>query len=302
MGWERTCSTASSTLLLISGAEQQTQSILVLQQCTSSRLICMQLWILLRDYIWFYVAATRANDGLLFDRHRKKQSYCFSFQLPVHPDHGTWVLRMPRILNQHSSRGGEDWRIRVWGMRYFSLISGHLHSFCAEFLSPLSASWSYEIQNPVPKAEISHSLSCLPHVPNFLNLSRSVSPGPHCHLSSQMYISCTFFCFGLQEWSNVKAQTIFQRNVLIVVWSPVWNWTVTLGPGFVLQHDAKMKRKAIFQRFLTKEVLGNRPPCWSGSYLFFFKKKPTIIFFKHLENFQVDVTLMVWFSGYWIKS
>lgn len=114
--------------------------------------------------------------------------------------------------------------------------------------------------------------SCLP---DFLYLCRSVSPGPHYHVSSLMYISCAHLhsCFRnhckrtthLQLFSEIikreSTNYIYKRNVHL--WFGVLlslkQIAITLGPGLVLQHDAKMKRKAIFQKFLPKEELGEKP-------------------------------------------
>lgn len=164
----------------------------------------MRLWVLLWDYIRFYVAATLANYGLLFDRHRKKQSYCFSFQLPVHPDHGTWVLRMPRILIQHSSGGGEDWGIRVWGtvLRLWVILfydSQATCIFCATELNwiALNSCCHFQLHFPIKsklqcqkQRSLTPVLSFSSRLPDFLYLCCSVLPGPHYHVSSLMYISC----------------------------------------------------------------------------------------------------------------
>lgn len=59
----------------------------------------------------------------------------------------------------------------------------------------------------------------------------------------------------------MKAKIYKKRNVLL--WFGVLlllkQIIITLVPGLVLQHCAKMKRKAIFQKCLPKEELSEKP-------------------------------------------
>lgn len=52
--------------------------------------------------------------------------------------------------------------------------------------------------------------------------------------------------------------------------------TIALGSGLALQHDANMKKMATFLPF---KKLGEKPACWTASFIYLFLGPPYIYFF-----------------------